>query len=597
MMRRLLRLGAVGSAVVGGSFLHPVVAGTAGQSVPGVGPIGTGLVAPAVAMIALALALGGASILVESDRDLATRRNAERTARVVGAVLVVGAAIAGTPGLGMVGTASATFGFQDCNPGDSLVGAFIQSFVGPNQADRCRFNPADPSIDPANVTQADAYASGLSMRESSKTFIAQSQNTVQMVNSTAWLEAKVALVNALQNNTSVEVARQRAVNASDEPIAATQENILRDYSERSQTLAYWGNNTPSDTVWYGNPTGGIQETDTVRYRLATGDNITFQAFVPNGASDGYNVYVPTDERTEGTNRSINSLDGNAPGSTGSGQYVKIKDGLGNTTRALNPRPYGLLLEDTHRLDDRIEANVKTYVNKTYEKVNNGTLNISDVAASSPTALASQASTDRNSSGYYAYSNAALASLSADGNLSASHLVRTTQTRFDTANGTKVYDNRTVNISGTLFYTGSDAPTLATGSTINPADYSGAFVMTVSTLSSNGSEVNTSQAYYNLNRNFTILNATNTKTGEELNETRLTERDYTSRNASNLTQDLETAGKTRDYYADQQTGGAGGIFDSNGDGEADPLILVYAAGAAGVLLIGLSSISGGDRQGQ
>jgi hypothetical protein len=154
-------------------------------------------------------------------------------------------------------------------------------------------------------------------------------------------------------------------------------------------------------------------------------------------------------------------------------------------------------------------------------------------------------------------------------------VRHDWTRFDADSGTST--TTTVNTTGTLFYTGDDAPNLSTGSTIDPANHSGEFYMAVSSIE----DVNESETpnYLPMNGSFEILSATNTKTGESVNTTSMEPRaNYTTTNVSTLQDQIDELRELRDYYQQQQTAAAGGAGSSN------TILIAAIALAAGAALM-------------
>jgi hypothetical protein len=607
LARRGLMLMAIGAAILSGSFLHPVVAGQPGTYLGE--SVGTGLVELAAAAGVVAIVAGVGSVLTTDHlRAAASKQGLRRGARVVGAFLVVSSMIVATPG--MVGPAAAAsgssfYGFQDCDPSDSLVGAFLNSFTSPNAAGECRFNPTDPEPDYNNVSSTDAYAAGLAMNDTTETFISQTRNTNEMLNDTAWLEAKMAIIRAYRNNSTEAEAIAKAKNASHEPIAATQENILRDYSRRSDHIAYLVN---VGDVKRGDSTAMKNWTQNFWFVLADGRNESFRVPVyDTGTMVKYEIPIAqSNSLTDFNGESFNSsrvtynttnVDAwDAPSaSAGTNNWYAYSFTVGDSdstdrTNALDLREYRDEMLRTLVIRNRIDSNIEAYVNETYPKLESGEINVSDIVANSPTTMASQASSEWNSTGYHSYAATSIASLGIDGNLTASHTIETTQVRANYSNGSRSYDNRTVEIDGTLLYTGDDGPTLQTGETYNPENFSGEFLVTVSEMRENGSEVNYSNAYFRVRENFTIKNATNTNTGEPVNQTTMEVRDYSSTNVSDLPQELEQAQQTREYYNNLALGGGGGgFFDSDGDGKPDFVPVALAIGAVLVVV----SLIGGD----
>jgi hypothetical protein len=190
-------------------------------------------------------------------------------------------------------------------------------------------------------------------------------------------------------------------------------------------------------------------------------------------------------------------------------------------------------------------------------------------------MATQASTDYNSTGYSGFSAAQAAALGISTDTNNSHVVTHDWTRFNATSDQQ--EMTTVNTTGTLFYTGEDSPSLSTGSTVDPTNYSGGFYMAVSSME--GIDANATPQYVPLESNFTIQSATNTRTGEAVNTTTMEPRpEYSTTNVSNLQDQIDELQKLRDYYQ-QQTAAAGG-----GTGSSNTMLIVAIALAAGAALM-------------
>jgi hypothetical protein len=582
--RRAAGLGSIVAAVGAGSLLHPLVTGQTGSWTLGgsTHTVGGNTVVPALALVAVAVALGLVWIDAISVEDVLPDRESTRSvASVALAALVVTTTVIGAAGVGMTGTGSAetTIDPARCTIEDVLLGGVINAI---NPEDSCGYYRSETR---ENVTQTDAYSAGLTMKASSEAFLSQTENSYQMANSTAWLEAMVAIRNAYEDNATRSEAIERADNASDDVFAAVERNVLASYSTHSRTLRYWGNT--SSTMYFNMESGGItgSSTDFI-VTLSNGTNVTATAFHASGGSYYIVPLQSSDPRLGPENTTTSAGEFNVGGDP---HTAFIENANGTAVGALDVQDYNDALDRVKNGEQRIDSNIGQFVNETYDKFQNGTLDPDNLTAASPTALAYDASTDADSTGYYAYSNAALAAVSADGDVNVSHIVRTTDVKFYVDNGTKVYDNRTVDIEGTLFYTGDENFNLTTGETYNPDNYSGSFVMTVATMSNNstGNTVTYNESYFTIEENFTILSATNTNTGESLNKTRIVERDYATTNTSLYEQKMEDAEATREYYnsIQQPTSGGG---STGGSGSNSIPLLGAIAGALGIS-VGLAAL--------
>jgi hypothetical protein len=547
-------------------------------------------------LVAMASAFAGLWLLAERGVELeevrgaATRRNAERTARVVGAFLVVGAAMAGTPGLGMVGTASASFGFQDCGPSDSLVGAFISSFTSPNDSGTCRFNPDDPDVDVQNVTNTDAYAAALSASDQQTIFEDQTEAQLDTLYDTAWLESKAEVVECVEEGANRSECVARADNESDAAIGALQSRVINQYDAQVETTMYWAN--ISSGVWYADDSNLRKEIEPSPfeddYYYQTADNRTVNYSAPMYTDTGTRYYYSL-----GQGQALRAFNERG-GPEGTDRHVVEATNPNNSDVAVvyNMTKYYLFIEQSEQIEQRIDDNIETYVNGTYNQVNNGTLNATELALESPTALASQASSDLNSTGYHSYAATSLAALGINGDLNASHTVNTTYVRKSVNGTNRTYNNATVSIDGTLLYTGDDGPTVTRGETYNPDAYNGTWLMTVSQMTyQNGTAVTYSDSAFILTENFTVVGQRDTRTGETVNATTMTVRDYTSTDPSDLENESASISKVREEYLSTSVGGASGIgpifTDGSGNLQPVPIIIV-----AGLLLLVFGSGGGG-----
>ncbi len=247
--------------------------------------------------------------------------------------------------------------------------------------------------------------------------------------------------------------------------------------------------------------------------------------------------------------------------------VYANDTDATKTEVLSTLRYESLLSNLTSQHTQVTSNLETYVNETYAAYQAGEIDSTDLAASDPTTIATQAATDYNSTGYYGLASAQLAAMGLSGNETVSHVVNTTE------NGsTRV-------VTGTLFYTGEDDQSFSTGTQYDPATLNGSVYMSVASITDgNGTELNNSGGFYYVDEPFTISEATDTRTGDAVNTTAMETRDYSSTNVSKLQQELETLKEQREFY-EQQTSAAGG-----GTGSSNTMLIAVIALAAGAALM-------------
>jgi hypothetical protein len=239
------------------------------------------------------------------------------------------------------------------------------------------------------------------------------------------------------------------------------------------------------------------------------------------------------------------------------------------TRAHNQR-----IDDMMAARSNVNSNIDAYADEVFAAYQAGELSTTDLL--DPTTLASQASTSYNSTGYYSFASAELAAIGLTGDTNASHVVQTTWNRsYRNETGALVWDNRTVNVTGTMFLTGSNM-SLETGTEYDPDNINGAEYIAVSSVENEtGTTLNYSEPYFEVTDNFTIVEATNTKTGETVNVTTAQEQNFSSTNASQLADELDRLQELRAYYEEQQANNGGGISFDFGGVETGVIIALLA----------------------
>jgi hypothetical protein len=544
---RALTIASLGSAVVAGSLLHPVVSGQVTHTTHMGGPIGEGLLPTAGVFVAVALLLG----LVAYHEHIPTvnRVVSSRTTKRVGTFVLVGAivsaaAISGVGGpASPVGTVEAGY-FEGCEISDSLTLA-VGASLGLSNQDCAVYTP---DYDTSNLTATQSYSSGLSTQDTGDTFVTSMQNFENDRRSVAWAKAKIEIVNALNSNETNATAKADAKAAVENYYATAQKNIVADYNARARWAEFHAN--ASGNVIITQNDGGTYNLDGTQpegnISLVNGNNTTT---VYLGYDNGGNHHHFAD--------SGDAYDTPSPYSpVGDGEtnevYVTDPDSS-NTAQIIYFEEYHKLFYDLETQNSQIAANIDTYVDDVYAAYNAGEINATDLVSADPSVLSAEASTQYNSTGYYGFANAQLAALGLSGNNTVSHVVNTTD------NGSA----RTV--TGTVYYTGEDSQTFDTGTEYDPSNLTGEVYMSVSSIEDGtGTDLNSSSGFYHVTENFTITEATNTKTGEAVNTTSMETRDYTTTNATALQEEIDRLKEQQAYYEEQLDASSGGVsFDFGG----------------------------------
>lgn len=489
-------------------------------------------------------------------------RPARGAAASVAVIGVVGLMV--TFGTGTV--AAGAYGFQDCGVTDSAIGAFINGFSSPNEEGTCRFNPEDAG-DYENVTQTDVYASALAMNDSQTSYMATRNNMAQDIRGVMWMKAKVEIIEGLNNGSTASEAKSRANSTIDNYTSMVIANGLDERDSRAQQLAYMANQTGADKnttrsskVLTSTGEGLYASTGWATVELPNGTNYTYDAPVSGTDTDSWIVISHSEISTVDY-----GWDHGTVTSMGRDSKVNNSDDTASTV-TFTPTERRDINDDYVNASQQVKDNINAYVDDVYTEYEQGDINTTDLW--DPVTLASEAATSYNSTGYYAYSNAEIAALGVTGDTNVSHKIETTRTvtEYNNSTGTRETHTETVNITGTLFIANSgDSVSLETGQTHDPANITGTVYMTVSqmTNTTTGNATNYSDAYFEVTNPFTIHEATNTKTGEEVNTTTAETKDYTSTNASALEEQLQELKDLRAYYENQDPGGGGGWFDGVG----------------------------------
>jgi hypothetical protein len=579
---RLLSVGSIGAAVVSGSFLHPLVTGQVG--VFSGHRIGTGLVAPAVVFAGLAVLLGVVAFRSEIGFSLRPSTQAGRRVAAVAlaSFVIVTAMLSGVGGpaspTGTVSAQGVTVN-EDCSNLDLIItGATLGlAEYTRDQPERClqRYEP-----DTSNLTATDQYASGLAMADSTDSFISVNDNLQQSAESQMWAEAKVEIINQLANNATEAEVLNASKDAARDYASVQINNVYADFGAKAAQVAYLDDVNSSNVRYYYSASDD--------YRGVTNETITFTVELPNGENGTYTGYqthggewtapFAYDGTSYSTYLAHTLPDGSTGGTYDGKRKVYVRDPSDNSWNlVLNPTTYRNEVEEYQSTLSQVESGLDSYVNTTYQEWEAGNLTTEDIADSSPMTIGSMAATERNTTGYYGYANAQLASLGLSGDTNASHVVSTTLNQTNYTDTGRAYEQTPVNVTGTLFYTGDDNQTFQTGTTYNPDNLNGVVYMSVASMTNrtSGETVPYEGGFYEVESNFTVEDATNVRTGEPVNTTTMEPVDYSTTNVSQLSEELDRLKELRDYY-EQQQAAAGGGFSLNFGGTGTGIGIALAA---------------------
>ena len=462
------------------------------------------------------------------------------TALAVCLLVVSGMVLAGVgPGGSMVGTAAA----DDALAIDAVNCSFTDYMFAPVSLavpDGCSLQIQ--SVNTTDQGNLDNYAMAVSVQDNAEGYRTSHSNRLEDTKSVAWSKAKIAAVEAMNDGKSEAEAQVAAKQAVQSYYSTMEYNTVQQWNTYVDQISYV-NASSVDVRGYhtsGSTSGpaDIGNVSNTTYTLLNGTDVQMREFYHSG--DG-GVWVSLHDAETPTNDATVHVEVDDPTQDG-GQWEDI----------LMPKPWGTLTDDMVSQSNTVQSNIDAYISSVYTEYTEGELNASD--AIDPQTLAQEASTNYNSTGYYGYAAANLAALGYSGNLSASHTVEVYN-----STGTTV-----ANYSGTLFYTGDDVDRFNTSQNYTFSNLSGTVYMAVQSgekasirdLSEDGSEMR-------------ITEATNTKTKESLNATKIETKTYSTHNASNLQSELDQLQELRQDIQEMQAGGGVG----GGGGAGNPALIV------------------------
>lgn len=437
------------------------------------------------------------------------------------ALLLVTASIGGALGpASSTQTAEAATLFQDCDLSDSIVGAFIEGIVNPN-SDECRFNP-DDNTDYDQISKTDAYAQAVAINGSTNRYLGTYSNFVEDSESIAISKAKIEIINSLNNGSSKATARNEAKLAVRKYYARMQKNVIADWNAKNQQAYYLDQTGLTINIVSG---AGSDSVDSWSVN-GTATNASYQ--LVNGSYATVADAGGSGDELVGNSKDLVAEDPSTTDSVIMIGWPDRKETLDN-------------ISSSH---SRVESNVDAYVDAVYANYSQGEIDSVDLATADPSAIAQEASTARQSSGYYGYAAIELASLGYSGNITASHTVDVLDSNGD----------KTQTLTGTLYYTGDDVSSWETNKTYDLSNLSGVVYMAAQDPDGSAQTVDLSER----GSQFKITEATNTQTGESLNETVIEQKTYRTFDASNLGEELDRLQELRSELEQQesQSGGVG-----------------------------------------
>jgi hypothetical protein len=399
-----------------------------------------------------------------------------------------------------------------------------------------------------------------------------------------WSEAKVEIVEGLENGTAESKVKDDARQIVDKRLTELERAVL----DRAQTITnemQTLNNTVAGTdnltledVLYWDDNGNVGK-GTISHQIEFGNNTTWTYTLRNGESYNYSgvTYTLYGDSWLGSGEGnqdwfVSSYD---EGSGGSGVVV----GVSSSDSQLSGQPmmdggkYAQLLRDIQTAESDLTNNVEQYASDIYANYTAGEVNASQFLSAADVAQ----NYNLNSQNGTAYSTASAALLGYETNASTSIVIEYTSTGATLSGNLFSTDGAptTYNVS-----TGNNTTTSkqawVKGHTYDVSEYSGSIYMAVD------------DDWQNITSDFEIIEMEQATTGVPLNYT--TDRTYATvrTDASNLSRALADLNAAMDNRT--REGSGGGMF---GGSSSSMLILIVGLLGGGYLVMRASGGNGGN----
>jgi hypothetical protein len=492
--------------------------------------------------------------------------------RAVGLALLVVSTGVATPAMSGSAEAQTTQDYLDlseqvreCNPweaaaNDFLRGGLIKQFSDLSKARVCteHYYQSQALENEELQAEADLKTAAASQAQSSANYLAGHENTLQDTETVAWSKAEIAIAEAYENGKNRSQAQAEAKAAIRDYYSVRQRNLAASYSTGAETYVSILNTTRNDSDINLNvyPTGDtpVSNVDTAGGEGPPSEEVSAQTV--NGSSVTivgirYNDDGATSSRPTATPH-------NSPGS--------IKTFEVNGTVVVDAIRYQSAWTRIETQSSGLTGEVDPYVNATYDGLENGTINSSDIV--SKAALVGQLGTDYRDATTSGQGNVynSVGALAAQG-LEVPELNGTgTFTVEYTANGsTKTAD-------GLLAARQAPGGSWETNTTYNASEISGPVYL-----------AKTDGEVVSLSGEFTVTEIRD-RDGNSIQNVTAQEVVYQSQNVTELSEKLDRLSNYRAQIEARSPlygGGLGGLLG----GDSGPIVVIVAAAVVLLLLRG------------
>ena len=395
-----------------------------------------------------------------------------------------------------------------------------------------KFGPDSCEVDTAKQERLALLAGSAVTNQSEQNTQTVANNYLTDARQVAYAEGKLAAVEALKDGAVAEQAKHEANQSVDQYYQSIYVNTGSGYSTGVQQAKYvyereyeqtgstgsWvypvdanGNAlqfaaNPWEEVTVEHPDG---DTTIWTYRLSSGELVT--PFPNKTTAPGGGPYITGPSlRVVGPDDTSDTRSG--------GAYTSIADS----------QTFGTIVSEVDSQRTQVKDNLAVTVDGTLAEIDPANITTTDFL--SPSEIASRASTDHESTGYYGFAAAQLAATGYQGNLNTSHTI-------ERASGERV--------EGTLFYTGNDLDQFQNGTRYDPTAYDGTFLF-----ATNGDGIQ------ELTAPFEIVRQTNTNTGEATENATLQSYVYNTTTTDGLSEDLSLLSQVAEEYDDASAASGG-----------------------------------------
>jgi len=394
------------------------------------------------------------------------------------------------------------------------------------------FGPDSCEVDTAKQERLALLAGSAVTNQSEQNTQTVAENYLTDARQIAYAEGKIAAVEALKDGAVAEQAKFEANQSVDQYYQSIYVNTGSGYSTGVQQAKYVYEREYAQTDATGSWVYPVAA-DGSKLQFAANPWEEATVELPNGNTTIWAYRLSSGELvTPFPNKT--SAPGGGPYITGPSLRVVGPDDTSDTrsggayTSIADSQTFGNIVSEVDSQRTQVKDNLAVTIDGTLAEIDPANITTTDFL--SPSEIASRASTDYESTGYYGFAAAQLAATGYQGNLNTSHTI-------ERASGEQV--------EGTLFYTGNDLDQFQNGSRYDPTAYNGTFLF-----ATNGDGIQ------ELTAPFEIVQQTDTQTGDPVGNATLQSYVYNTTTTDGLNEDLSLLSQVAEEYDEASTASGG-----------------------------------------